>query len=85
MQLSRIPDDHVQYVAVTSSNVAAIGYDPSFSRLFVKFLDGSKYAYDRVERSLYDGFLAAESKGNYLWRVIRNKGTDSLYAYHKLA
>jgi hypothetical protein len=85
MPLSRISYDHVQFIAVDSSNIQAIGYDRKFSRLFVKFLGGSIYAYDRVESSVWDGFQRADSKGNYLYRVIRSNGTDSMYAYHKLA
>lgn len=85
LPLSRISYDHVNFIAVDSSNIQAIGYDKAFSRLFVKFLDGSIYAYDRVELAVWEGFQRADSKGGYLFRVIRNKGTDSLYAYHKLA
>ena len=83
-----VPAD-VEWVPVRSSNVAAIAYyelpTPPYRRLYVKFKgSGSVYAYDAVPRGLYDGMLAAPSVGEYLYAVIRRKGTDSEFAYERV-
>ena len=77
-------DSGVYYTPVVSSNVESVGYDPVFARLWVKFKDGKVYAYDRVPAHIYLDFLRAPSKGQYLWRVIRANGTDSLYGYQRV-
>jgi hypothetical protein len=70
---------------VRSSNVAAVAYHetptPPYRRLYVRFKSGAVYYYDGVERGIYDGLLAAPSVGEYLWAVVRKKGTDSVYSY----
>lgn len=82
-----VPGD-LQWVGVRSSNVEAVAYyelpTPPYRRLYVKFKSGAVYAYDGVPRGLYDGMLAAPSKGEYLYAVIRRKGTDSEFAYAKV-
>lgn len=77
-------DSGVSYTAVTSSNVAAIGYDPVFGRLWVRFNSGRVWAYEKVPSGEYLDFLQAPSKGKYLFRVIRNFGSDSKYAYREV-
>lgn len=57
---------------VESSNIASIGYDDGTSTLEVEFLDGSVYQYFDVSDAVFDGFLQAPSKGQYLHREIRN-------------
>lgn len=77
----------LDWVAVSSSNIAAIAYEelptPPYRRLWVRFKSGVVYSYDDVPRAIYDGFLAAPSKGEYLYAIIRRKGKDSEYAYEK--
>lgn len=77
-------DSNVTYTPVSSSNVSAVGYDPAFRRLWVRFKSGDVYAYDGVPSHVYLDFLRAPSAGQYLWRVVRANGTDSLYAYSKV-
>ena len=55
---------------VDSSNVEAIGYDPATQELYVQFLTSGTYVYLDVEESVFDEFLQAPSKGQYLnWNV----------------
>ena len=56
---------------VESSNLAAIGYDPTAKTLAVRFTNGSLYHYPNVEQPLYDGLMAAESKGRYFHAHVR--------------
>lgn len=77
-------DEGIVYIDVQSSNVAAVGYDTAFSRLWVKFDSGAVYKYERVPSYVYLDFLRAPSKGVFLWEVIRGNGTDSVYAYTRV-
>jgi hypothetical protein len=58
-------------IAVESSNIAAVGYDPQAKILYVEFLNGGVYAYAEVELDAYTALMAAESKGKYLNREIK--------------
>ncbi|HEY0015930.1 MAG TPA: KTSC domain-containing protein [Longimicrobium sp.] len=55
----------MDYVAVSSSNIAAIAYDDAGRVLGVQFLNGREYRYHGVGRPVYMGFLGAGSKGGY--------------------
>jgi hypothetical protein len=84
-------------VPVTSSNVHSIGFqmnlhNPLASTMFVKYLQGSKgqkvsgptYGYKNVHPVLFNQFLAANSKGKFIWDEVRIRGTvaGSQYVYY---
>lgn len=46
--------------------IRAVGYDPQTRRLEVVFHTGRIYCYEGVEPEVYQGLLAAESKGSYM-------------------
>ena len=58
---------------VTSSNVAAIGYEDDTRCLFVRFNDGGLYRYEGVSLETYQAFMSAPSKGRFVWRQLRGK------------
>ena len=59
---------------VDSSNVEAIGYDPATQELHVRFLkSGETYVYYNVEESVFDEFMQADSKGQYLNLKIKER------------
>lgn len=58
--------------AVTSSNVAAIGYDKASLTLQVRFLNGSLYHYHEVPVKLWNRFRRARSKGKFIWKNLRD-------------
>ena len=66
-------------VPVSSSNLAAVGYDPPTETLRVEFLNGSLYEYKAVPQGVYDELMAAPSHGSYFNRFIRNS-----YAYERI-
>jgi hypothetical protein len=68
----------VEMTFVDSSNVEAIGYDADAQELHVRFLSGAYYVYSGVPQAVYDGLMAAPSKGSYLNREIKN-----VYQYAK--
>lgn len=56
----------MQRQPVSSSNIATIGYDPGAHVLEVEFNDGAVYQYMNVPQAVYDGIMAAASRGIYL-------------------
>jgi hypothetical protein len=52
--------------------VARVSYDPSQSILDLEFRDGAVYRYLDVPVTVCDELLAADSKGTYFNRCIRN-------------
>ena len=57
---------------VASSNVISVGYDPKSETLEVEFLSGSIYQYYNVGKNIYEAFMAAPSKGQFLAYQIKN-------------
>lgn len=53
-------------VPVRSTNLSAIGYDPTTATLSVRFLSGALYNYFGVPRAVYEGLLASQPTP---WRV----------------
>lgn len=58
---------------VSSSNIAAIGYDENTQTLEVEFKDGSVYSYTGVPSGEYEGFRSSDSMGKYLHANIKNR------------
>jgi hypothetical protein len=69
----------VDMINVSSSNVAAIGYDESNQILYVQFLNNTLYIYKGVPAGEFNGLKNAPSIGSYLHRNIKN-----LYAYERI-
>ena len=78
------------WVPVESSNLASIAYDEDEQMLYVRFLPkenpntgyyypGTTYEYYDVEPEIYEAFLQAGSKGEFLWEYIRDR-----YVYSRL-
>lgn len=65
--------------AVASSNVASVGYDEPSQTLEVEFTNGSIYQYFNVGELLYQEFMQAPSKGQFLNAYIKNA-----YAYSRV-
>ena len=73
----------IEMTAVTSSNIAAIGYDAEKSEMHVKFKDrtlsnggvvpGAVHIYSGVTPEIHEGFLGAESVGSHFHTNIRGK------------
>ena len=58
---------------VTSSSIAALGYDPRQSVLEVEFRSGAVYRYYAVPRDVFSSLRKASSKGAFLNRRIRDR------------
>lgn len=59
-------------IAVTSSNVASIGYDSESMTLEVEFRSGGIYQYFDVPESVYQALMSASSVGQFLNANIKN-------------
>lgn len=64
---------------VSSSSVAAIGYDPDAQTVYIQFLNGSTYAYKGVPEHEYENLRTAPSIGSYLNRSYKN-----VYPYERV-
>lgn len=56
---------------VISSNVASVGYDDATQTLEVEFHGGAVYQYFDVPRTVFDGLMAADSKGGFMHQQVR--------------
>ena len=63
----------IPMVAVKSSNISAVGYDPRSSTLAVKFSSGSTYHYAGVSEDQATALMQAESVGSHFSKAIRGK------------
>ena len=57
---------------VSSSAIAAIGYDEDREVLEVEFTSGTAYRYLRVSLDVFESFLAARSKGRFFNKRIKD-------------
>ena len=58
---------------VTSSMVAAVGYDPTSRTLEIEYRGGKVYTYAGVTSDVYDALIAAPSKGRYINEHIKGR------------
>lgn len=65
---------------VSSSNVAAVGYDVENQIVHVQFINGSEYIYKGVPQHEFDSLLNAPSVGSYLHRNYKN-----VYPYERIS
>jgi hypothetical protein len=68
-----------EVVSCGSTNVKEFWYHWKDQRLFVRFLNGSLYAYEAVPLSVALGMLETSSHGRYVWNKLRD-----VYAYKML-
>jgi hypothetical protein len=57
---------------VRSSSIYAVGYDATERTLEIEFRPGEIYQYYPVPADVYEDFMAAESKGKFFEREIRD-------------
>lgn len=63
----------MQMIAVNSSAISAVGYEADTMQMRIRFKQGDTYTFCRVPQSIFEGLLAASSKGSYYDRHIRDK------------
>ena len=65
-------------IPVSSSNLAAVGYDEGRKELYIQFHSGT-YVYSGVPVSVYKGLMSASSHGEYHAANIKN-----VYPYRRI-
>jgi hypothetical protein len=60
-------------IRVSSSAIAAVGYDPTTMRMKIHFVQGHTYDFCRVPAHVFNGILNATSKGAYYNDHIRGR------------
>ncbi|MGD9613284.1 MAG: KTSC domain-containing protein [Kiritimatiellia bacterium] len=64
----------VEMVAVESSLLHKVGYDPEAKTLVVQMNNSSdRYVYSNVSQTVFDNLLAAPSKGSFYVKKIKGK------------
>lgn len=58
---------------VSSSSIAAVGYDAASETLEVEFTNGSIYQYYNVPQPIYEAFMDSPSKGQFLSSQIKDR------------
>ena len=67
-------------IPVSSSNLAAVGYDTDSATLRIQFHHGGIYDYQGIPGDVYEGLMNAGSKGQFFDKFIKKGG----YPYSKL-
>jgi len=57
---------------VKSSNIESIGYDEVNKIIEIKFMNGGIYQYEKVEKTIFDDILKAESVGKFFYKNIKS-------------
>lgn len=61
-----------EMIAVRSSNLLAIGYDPKTETLRIQFRDrGLNYDYANVPALVFEAFKLSESKGEFFTEYVK--------------
>jgi hypothetical protein len=58
-------------VNVTSSDVSSVMYDEASRLMEVDFVKNGPYTYFNVTPDVYSAFISADSKGKFVYRVLR--------------
>ena len=63
----------MEMINVRSSAIRAVGYDPATRRMRIAFSEGKTYDFCGVPEHIFNGLLAASSKGTYYNNHIRDR------------
>jgi hypothetical protein len=63
----------MEMIRVSSSAIAAIGYDAATMRMKIRFTQGHTYDFCRVPESVFNAFLRSSSKGTYYNDHIKDR------------
>ena len=69
----------IKRIPVTSSNIAAVGYDVKKMLLEIEFHHGAVYQYFDVPKRVYEELMSSKAKGSYFMNEIKAK-----YNYNKI-
>ena len=70
----------MEYLSVSSSTIASVGYEPETLTLAVSFHNGREYHYYNVTQTVFEGMCTASSPGQYFDAYVKKAG----YAYARI-
>jgi hypothetical protein len=69
----RMSDGMDMIAVISSSAIAAVGYDDATRQMKIRFVAGHTYDFCGVPRSVFEGLLDAASKGRYYNEHIKDR------------
>lgn len=63
----------MEMISVSSSAIAAVGYDPTTRNMKIQFVAGHSYNFCDVPEGIFEGLLKSWSKGSYYNDNIRDR------------
>ena len=64
----------MEYIAVSSSNIETVGFDPDTQTLAIAFRSGTEYHYYNVPSNVFEELKSASSPGQYFATYVRRAG-----------
>jgi len=64
---------NLKRIPIQSTNLAFVEHNPYAKTLLVGFKNGREYLYNGVEETVVDSLLAAQSKGSYFFKHIKEE------------
>jgi len=82
-EVQPVAEDVFEMQPVSSSQIAAVGYNAKTRQMRVRFLhQGSLYEYDNVSQETFDQLVSAGSVGSAFHNLIKN---NSSHPYKRIA
>lgn len=72
LSIAPVREELPNFLPFTSTRVAQAGYSSRSHTLYVKFVDGTPWAYYGVEPNVWRNFRRSASPGRYINRVLNN-------------
>lgn len=72
LSIGSVKEELPNFLPFESSRVAQAGYSSKSHTLYVKFVDGTPWAYYGVEPNVWRNFRRSASPGRYINRVLNN-------------
>jgi KTSC domain len=63
----------MERVAVISSNISTVGYDPTSATMEVEFTSGAVYQYFDVPRSIFEAVISSASVGSSFQDLVKDR------------
>jgi KTSC domain len=74
--------EDMEMVPVTSTQIAAVGYDADTKKMRIEFNNGSLYEYSNVTQEIFDGIVNAASPGGAFTASVKG---NPKYPYVRLS
>jgi len=62
----------VEMFPAGSTRISEMGYDAETATVYVRFPNGKGWQYKNVPADVWEGFVQATSKGNYIQQVLNH-------------